>query len=186
MTAPDQVSPTAPDTAPVQKKSWKQRLLLWTLGILGVLLVLFFAYRWAGTSTYRGSIQRVYETNHDFRTELVDLDGNVHVLGNQEIKFPYFKLDTADLHAKLNRLAQTRDIVDVKVWGFRMSWFSTFPNLIDVEFVVSRQERNRKRAEDAADAVIRNLQDRGFLKAGDNVRDDLVQIIAATLDEQPH
>jgi len=184
MTAATQ--PVVPATAPVEKsRPFKQRALLWTFGFLVTLIVLFFTYQWAGTSHYRGTVQRVYEQSNDYRAEIVDLEGNVHVVGNQEIKFPYFKLNTADLHAELNRLSKTRDIVDVKVWGFRMSWFSTFPNLIETEFVMSRQDRDQKRAERIADAVLRSLLDKGLIKGGDGIKPAVVQAVKESLDPGP-
>lgn len=177
---PAQIPATAPP-----KRSWKQRLFLWLGGAVLVLLVLFFLYRWAGTSQYRGVVQRVYEKSNDYRAEIVDLEGNVHVVANNEIKFPYFKLDTADLHAELNRLSRTRDVVDVTEWGFRFSWFSTFPNVIGVQFVMSRQDRDRQRAEKITAAVLQHLRDKQILKGGDGVKDEVVKIVEETLTTMP-
>lgn len=176
-----QVVVNVPPPAPEKKRSFKQRALIWLLAFLGVLLVVFLVYRWAGTSVYRGTVQRVYETGSEYRTELVDLKGNVHVFGNGDIKFPHFKMDTADLHAELNRLSKTRDVVDLTVWGFRMSWFSTFPNIVGAEFVMSRQERDRKRAELVTDSVLRVLLDKNLIKGGDGIKEDLVRAVEESL-----
>lgn len=181
MATPAPTTPAAP-TSP--KKPFKKRASTWLIGVVVLLFVAFFTYRWAGTSTYRGTVQRVYEKENEFRAEIVDLEGQVHVVGNKEITFPYFKLDTADLHADLNRLSKTRDVVDVKVWGFRFTWFSVFPNVIETEFVMSRQDRDRKRAERIADAVLESLRNKGLLKGGEGVRDDVVRIVGENLGNE--
>ncbi|HSC88195.1 MAG TPA: DUF1523 family protein [Polyangiaceae bacterium] len=149
---------------PPAKRPFKQRALIWLSIAVTAFVVFFIVYRWGGTSVYRGTVQRVYEQSNDYRAEIVDLEGNTHVVGNREIMFPYFKLNTADLHADLNRLSKTHDIVEVRVWGFRLSWFSIFPNLIDTTFVMSRQDRDQQRAERIADAVVERLQQKGLLK----------------------
>ena len=150
-------------------------------GFVALLILLFFCYQWAGTTVYRGTVQRVYEQGTDYRAEIVDQEGNVHVVGNTEIKFPYFKLDTADVHAQLNRFSQTRDLVEVKVWGLRMSWFSTFPNLIEATFVMSKSDRDRKRADRVADAVLKTLLDRGLVKGGDGLKPAIEQAVQESI-----
>lgn len=123
-----------------------------------------------GTTTYRGKVQRVYEKGIEYRVEFADLEGEVHVIGNQEITFPYIKMDTADLHAALNRMSATGDIVDLRVWGFRQAWFSMFPNAIDVEFVRTDAEQLEARAGRIADEVLEELRGKSVLKGGDKVR----------------
>ncbi len=174
---------TEANTAVVEKKSrpFKQRAMIW-LGVAALgFLAFFLTYRWAGTSTYRGTVQRVYEQSNDYRAEIVDLEGNTHVVGNREIMFPYFKLNTADLHADLNRLSKTHDLVEVTVWGFRLSWFSIFPNLIDTTFVMSRQDRDQKRAERIADAVLERLNQKGLLK-GNESRGEVIDAVKGSLE----
>jgi Protein of unknown function (DUF1523) len=153
-----------------RRRSFKSRMLTRLALLTLFLMVAFFMIRWVGTSTYRGKVQRVYEQGIEYRVEFTDLDGGVHVIGNTEIKFPYFKLDTADLHAHLNRLSTTGDIVDIRVWGFRQSWFSIFPNAIDVTFVRSDTEQQEARAGRITDEVLQALSAKGVLKGGDEVR----------------
>lgn len=177
-------TPTAPGATPAPKKGMsnaKKAAIIIPL----VLLAILFAYRFAGTRSYVGTVQRVYEKEGEFRVEFRDKDGTVLVAGNQDMKFPYVKLDSADLHANLHRFAQTGDLVKAKVWGFRLEWFSVFPNVVDAEFAESKKDRTRKRAEKLADAAIRALTDKGILKGGDGVRDDVVQAIADALDPLP-
>ena len=181
MATPAPTTPVAP-TSP--QKPFKKRATTWLLGAVALLLVGFIVYRWAGTSTYRGTVQRVYEKENEFRAEIVDLEGHVHVVGNKEITFPYFKLDTADLHADLNRLSKTRDVVDVKFWCFRFTFVSVFPNVIETEFVMSRQDRDRKRSERIADAVLESLRNKGHLKGGEGVRDDIVRVVGENLGNE--
>ncbi len=153
-----------------KRRSWKARIITWLVLLLLFLLLAFFFIRWAGTTTYRGKVQRVYEKGIEYRVEFADLEGRVHVIGNEEIKFPYIKMDTADLHAALNRLSTTGDIVDLRVWGFRQAWFSMFPNAIDVEFVRSDAEQLSARAGRITDEVLEELRLKGVLKGGDEVR----------------
>lgn len=165
--------------------SFKRSAIKWVAIVGAALLFALLLYRWAGTSTVRGTVQRVYEKEAEYRVELVDLDGNVHVTGNSEIRFPYFKLDTADLHAELNRLALTKDVVDAKVWGFRMSWFDAFPNLIEVEFVRSNAARTRAQAENLTDVVLAELVKEGAIQNGAELRPGLVSVIEQALLKPP-
>lgn len=159
---------------PHQKRSFKRSFLKWSAVVLACLMVAFFFYRWAGTSHYKGTIQRVYEKEAEYRVEFTDLEGRVRVVGNRESRFPYFKVETADLHAELNRLANTGDLVEITVWGFRQAWFSMFPNVIEVEFLQSRKERERKRAERVAEAVLDVLTQRDALKKADDATREAV------------
>jgi hypothetical protein len=168
-----------------EQKSLKRRFGKWLAIALVAAVALFMLYRFAGTSVHRATVQRVYEEDSVYRVEYVETDGTVHVAQNSEIIFPNFKLDTADVHAELNRLADTKDIVDLKLWGFRFSWFSVFPNVVDIEFVKSSGERRRQQAERLADVVVARLTERGVLKPGDAVREELVRALEAALAEPP-
>ena len=165
--------------------SLKRSATKWVVIIGGALLLCTLLYRWAGTPVFRGTVQRVYEKESEYRVELVDLDGNVHVTSNVEISFPYFKLDTADLHAELNRLALTKDVIEARVWGFRLAWFDVFPNLIDVEFIRSNAARKRIQAEVMTDLVVAQLIKDGALKDGTEVRAGLVSVIERALLSPP-
>lgn len=178
----------APDvqTAKTERPpSFKRSAGKWVLIIGGAILLCLLLYRWIGTSVYRGTVQRVYEKESEYRVEFVDLDGNVLVTGNSEIRFPYFKIDTADLHAELNRLALTKDVIDARVWGYRMAWFDMFPNLIEVEFVRSNAARKRAQAEVMTDLVIAQLVKEGAVKDGSDVRSGLVSVIERALLNPP-
>lgn len=157
--------------------NWKQKLLRWTLLVFGVLLLLFFLFRWTGTSHHRGTVERVYEKGHEYRVEFWDESGKVHVVGNEDLRFPYLKLNTADLHAQLNRLAKTGDLVELKVWGFRYTWLSMFPNAISVQTLESGRARAERRAGDLAEAIEAELKNRGALKEGAEVREAIVEAI---------
>ncbi len=174
-------APGAEAGAQAKKRSLRSRILTALALFFGLLLLLFFAYRWAGTSTYRGTVQRVYEKGLEYRVEFTTLEGEVRVIGNAEIRFPYFKLDTADVHANLNRLSLTGDVVDLKVWGFRQAWFDMFPNVVDVTFVRSDSDRNRARAERIADAVIEKLSSKGILKGGEGLRPDIIEAVEGAI-----
>lgn len=157
------------------------------LAIIGPLLALalILGYRFAGTRTFTGVVQRVYEKEGEYRVELRDSRGEVLVAANHDMKFPYFKLNSADVHADLHRFSQTGDLVKAEIWGFRMEWFSAFPNVIDVTFLESKRDRTRKRAERVADAALRVLMEKGILKGGDGVRDDLIEAMGEALDPLP-
>lgn len=172
---------TRKDSTGEKKGSTKRFLIKWSLIVGAVLVLGFFVYRGLGTTHYRGTVQRVYEQQDEYRVEFVDSEGKVHVAANREIRFPYFKLDTADLHAELNRYSQTHDIVEARVWGFRFSWISMFPNVIEVAFVRSNADTERMRAENAADAVIAQLKSEGILKGGEHVRPGIVSAITEGL-----
>lgn len=175
----DPVNPAAPARKPPNK------LARFLLIVAAILIALAIAYRLAGTRSYIGVVQRVYEKEGEYRVELRDREGQVFVAKNIDMKFPYFKLNSADLHANLHRFAQTGDFVKAKIWGFRLEWFSMFPNVVDVAFAESKKDRTRKRAERVADAAIQVLTDQGILKGGDGVRDDLVRAVSEALDPLP-
>lgn len=157
--------------------TWKQRLLRWSLLVVGVLLLLFFLVRLVGTTHHTGTVERVYEKGSEYRVEFWDERGKVHVVGNEDVRFPYFKLDTADLHAELNRFAKTGDLVELKVWGFRTTWLSMFPNAISVELLESGEAREERRARALAKVIEAELKNRGALKEGVQVQDAIVDAI---------
>jgi len=166
------------DTAPPkQPRSWKRFFIKWAI-LLGFFLTsAFFAYRWLGTSTHRGSVERVYETNAEYRVEFVSLDGEVYVFGNKDTSFPYLKMDTADLHAELNGLAKSGAIVDVRVWGFRQSWFSLFPNVVDAKHVRSASARRRIESTVIAEEVLAELRTADLVEEGDDVRRRVISAV---------
>lgn len=155
----------------------KKRLVRWAvlLGVLG--LGGFLVFRWAGTSELRGTVQRVYESGPESRFEFVENDGQAYVIGNQNVAFPYFKTEAQDLHAQLVRFAHTRDVVEVNVWGLRVSWLGLFPNVISVEFAESQATRARRRATQIADAALEVLDRRGALDGGDDVRNEVIDAV---------
>lgn len=179
-TGPAATPPSSPPPRAIGKK-------LKRLAIIAPLvsLALILGYRFAGTRTFTGVVQRVYEKEGEYRVELRDPRGEVLVAANHDMKFPYFKLNSADVHANLHHFAQTGDLVKTEIWGFRMEWFSVFPNVVDVTFLESKRDRTRKRAERVADAALRVLVDKGILKGGDGVRDDLIEAVGEALDPLP-
>src|SRR5690606_19624196 len=183
---PSPTSGSAPQAAQtVRKVSFKRRLVLWLVLLTAFCLLGLMAVRWAGSTTLRGTVERVYEKQAEYRVEFTELDGTVHVVGNQEIHFPFFKVDTADVQARLNRLAKTKDVVDLKIWGLRIAWFSLFPNIVDIDFVRSDSERRRAQASDITEAVIQSLKKQGVLRGGEGVRDELLKAVEETLKENP-
>lgn len=117
---------TSPASPPKERKSLGSRATRIGLLFIASLIALFLLYRFAGTSHIRGTVQRVYEKDREFRAEVVDEKGEVHVVSNQEIFFSYLKVDTADLHAELNRHAQIAALVDLKIWVF--AWLGSAPS----------------------------------------------------------
>lgn len=162
--------------------SWKRRFLIWFSLLVFAFGLAFLTLRWAGSTTLRGTVQRVYEKEAEYRIEFTELDGTIHVVGNQEIHFPYFKVDTADVQAQLNRMSRTGDIIDIKVWGLRIPWFSVFPNIVDMEFIRSDSEQRKVQAERIADGVLAVLTQRGVLKGGESVREEVVQAVTRALE----
>lgn len=160
-------SSTSSEAGRVSRVPFGKRLLRWTLAMLVSVVLLAFSYRWAGTTTLRGSVQRVYEKEAHYRVEFIESSGEVHVLENEVTTFPYFKSDSADLQAALHRYARTGDIVDVKAWGFRASFLSVFPNIVEVDFVRSGAERQEARTRLVTQAVIDELIDQGIVRRGE-------------------
>ncbi len=146
-------------------------------GFFASLILLFFGVRWIGTTNMTGRIQKVYETGPEYRLEFAEDGGDTHVLGNQNLAFPYFKTDADDLHAELNRMAYDGDIVELEVWGYRGSWLGFFPNVIDAERVETLKERRRRRAEKIADSVIATLKNQGALRDGVDVRERIIEAV---------
>jgi hypothetical protein len=161
--------------------STMKRGLLITVALL---LFLFLAYRWIGTSNVRAVVQRVYEDQGEFRAELVEPDGKVLVIGNHDMYFPHFKLDSADQQARLHNLAVSKDTAVVKVWGFRLSWFSVFPNVVEIEMVQTNVERRRALANRIAGAVLEELRKKGAVQSGAGLHEDTAKAVEAVLSEQ--
>lgn len=167
-----------------QKRGFARNLKRGVLITLGALLLLFLAYRWLGTSDVRAVVQRVYEDQGEFRAELVQPDGKVLVVANSDMYFPHFKLDSADQQAQLHNLAVSQDSALVTVWGFRLSWFSVFPNVVEVEMVQTNVERRKALADRLAKAVLDELRRKGAVQAGAGLHEDTVKAIEAVLAEQ--
>jgi len=151
---------------------------------LGAILFLLLAYRWLGTSTVRSTVQRVYEDQGEFRAELVEPGGKVLVIGNHDMYFPHFKLDSADQQARLHNLSLSQDTAEVTVWGFRLTWFSVFPNVVDVEMVQTNLERRHALASRLAAAALEELRKKGAVQGGAGLQDDTAKAIEAVLAEQ--
>jgi len=172
----------APDKT--QKRGFASTLKRGVLITIGVVVLLLLGYRWIGTSNVRATVQRVYEDQGEFRVELVQPDGTVLVAGNHDMYFPHFKLDSADQQAQLHNLAVSQDTAEVTVWGFRLSWFSVFPNVVDVEMVQTNVERRRALASRLANAVLEELRKKGAVQGGAGLHDDTAKAIEAVLAEQ--
>ncbi len=171
---------SAPKTsAPLPRKSsnLKSKLLIGAGSIFLGLVLLFFVIRWLGTSTLTGTIQKVYDNAPEYRIEFAELDGDTHVLGNQNLAFPYFKTDADDLHAELNRMALEGNVIALRVWGYRGTWLGFFPNVIAFELIESGEERLRRRAERIADAVIASLKNRGALRPEVDARPLVIEAV---------
>jgi hypothetical protein len=168
-------------TKPRGAASTFKRGLLITFGLLVAVLL---AYRWIGTSDVRAVVQRVYEDQGQFRAELVEPDGKVLVIGNHDMYFPHFKLDSADQQARLHNLAVSQDTAQVTVWGFRLSWFSVFPNVVEVEMVQTNVERRHALANRLAGAVLEELRKKGAVPSGAGLHADVAKAIEAVLSEQ--
>lgn len=166
---------------PTPRRSFASTLKRGLLITVAALLVLYLGYRWLGTAEVRATIQRVYEDQGEFRVELVQTDGQVLVAANRDMYFPHFKLDSADQQAKLHNLAVSQDTARVKVWGFRLSWFSVFPNVVDVEMVQTNVERRRALASKLATAVLDELRKKGVVQGGANLHDDTAKVIEDVL-----
>lgn len=182
----DAIGPGATITSDDAKRvPFKKRLLRFFLLLATALVLCFFAYRWIGTSTIRGSVQRVYEKDAAYKVEFVAESGDVHVMENTPMRFPHFKLETADLQATLHRLAQTGDVVDLEVWGTRLSWLDVFPNVVDSKLVRSNEEGRANQALEVTDAVIDELIDQGVLERGttaDQARPGVERAVNEALD----
>lgn len=144
----------SPAQTQAEKKPLKQRIGKWGAIIVVALILAFFLFRFIGSTSYTGTINRVYEKTSEYRVELEAPDGEVHVFKNAELRFPYLKFDTADLQAQLQSYQRNEDIVKVRAWGFRSTVFSWFPNVIDVDLVRKSREAKRQRAEQIVDMTL--------------------------------
>ena len=178
----------APPPPPTPKVSWLRRVLHWVGFVFGTLLLLTLIYRWIGTSTVRGTVQRVYEKDARFLIEFVDTSGNVTVVENEPIRFPHFKTSTEDLYADLHRFSQTRDIVDLTTWGVRAAFMDVFPNAVAIDFVKSNQVEKQRQVERITQVVIDELIDQGIMTRGaqlEETRASLSRVIERALAEPP-
>jgi hypothetical protein len=164
------------------RRSWKRFAVTWLFVSIGALTFVFLAYRWTGTSTLRATVQRVYEDGGEFRAELVGVDGHVLVAANENMRFPHLKLDAAGRQAELYRFSATSDVVDVSLWGFRLSWLNVFPNIVDVAFVESSKSRRRKLAQEIEQAVRHRLATQGGIRLETRAQTDLVSEIESVLE----
>jgi len=144
--------------------SFGAKLKKWGAVLVLSLVALFFLFRWGGTSTYEGTIQRVYEKTSDYRVEMLTEDGEVRVFSNREIRFPYLKFDTADLQGAFSNHQRSGDVVRVKVWGFRSAMFSWFPNVLRVDVIAAAEGRNKALAKAIAKEVLTVLTQEQALK----------------------
>lgn len=76
-------------------------------------------------------------------------NGKVFVYRNEDTGWvwpPYFKYDSANLHAEATNLRSTKDNpvwVSVTAYGWRMPWLSAFPNAVSVKVVSGPQDNPR-------------------------------------------
>ncbi len=166
-----------------KKGSFKRAFIKWTLFLITALVAIFFVYRWAGTHEEVGTIQRVYENHAEYRIEFADEEGEVTVIGNNDIQFPYVKLDAADLHAELHRLAESGDTVRLTIWGFRQSWLSMFPNVLDIEILSTKEEKIAARATQLKEKVVEMMKRKGVLPEQEGFQDDLQRTLEESLSQ---
>lgn len=168
---------------PQAKRSVGQKFRRSFLIFFGAIFAVFFLYRWLGTVNHQGTVQRVYETGDIYHVEFVDTEGEIHVIKNDDIRFPYFKLDTADLHAELNRYAKRGDVIELKAWGFRFSWFSIFPNAISATLIEAASENHREQAQAISKRVLALLKNKGALVEGVEVQDAVAEAVEDSLKD---
>lgn len=179
-------SPLGPDPKNIvpPPRTFKQKALRFFLIVFGSLLLAFLLYRWTGTSVLRGHVQRVYEKGDGYKVEFVEESGEVSVLENTPIRFPHFKLETADLQAELHHFSETGDIIELKVWGLRLAWLEYYPNAIEAEFIHSNEDRKKAQVEALTEGVLNELIDQGVVTRGpqvDKVRPGLEAAISRGL-----
>lgn len=179
-------SESKPEAIAPPPRTFKQKALRLSLIVFGSLLLAFLLYRWAGTSVLLGHVQRVYEKGNGYKIEFVEKSGEVSVLENTPIRFPHFKLETADLQAQLHHFSETGDIIELKVWGLRLSWLEYYPNAIEAEFVSSNEDRRKAQVQAISYGVMNELIDQGVVTRGpesEKVRPGLEAAISRGLKE---
>lgn len=81
--------------------------------------------------------------------ETVRPNGKVFVYRNEDTGWiwpPYFKYDSANLHAEATNLRSSRQDpqwVSVTAYGWRLPWLSTYPNAISIDTLASASEKPR-------------------------------------------
>ncbi|MHA1948241.1 MAG: DUF1523 family protein [Candidatus Thorarchaeota archaeon] len=116
-----------------KKKSSARPLIL---GVIAIALMGFggcTVYKWTGTGTHTGIVQRAYEKADKYRIEFVTNKGDVLVFENKDSTFPYFKTNTANIQADFSKAEKDGSEVEVVTWGWRNSMASWFPNVISLE-----------------------------------------------------
>ncbi|MFC0199716.1 DUF1523 family protein [Paracoccus rhizosphaerae] len=100
---------------------------------------------WAAEST--GTVENT-QGQRDVRfIDTVRPNGRVFVYRNEDTGWvwpPYFKYDSANLHAEATNLQSTsRDPIWVSItaYGWRMPWLSTYPNAISINTVAGPDAR---------------------------------------------
>jgi len=114
------------------------------LGVIAIFLLGFggcTAYKWTGTGLYQGTVQRVYEKTNEYRVEFVTQNGETKVFTNADSSFPYWKTNSADVQAGLNSAVGNGDVIEVTTWGWRVSFSSSFPNVVDYEVIESPKQQ---------------------------------------------
>lgn len=164
---------------PTESSSTRARLKRYAIVTGVVVLLLIVLYRWLPTSTYQGTVQRVYEKVGEYRVEMYTEDGEVRVFTNSEMRFPYLKFNTADLQANLDRAVREGDLVQIGVWGIRSSFLSTFPNIVRFKVLSSGDAVRRGRTDRIVRAVMSELRARQLVPAGDEaeLEDALIQVV---------
>ncbi|WP_265500540.1 DUF1523 family protein [Paracoccus beibuensis] len=100
---------------------------------------------WAAEST--GTVENTRGQRDVRFIDTVRPNGRVFVYRNEDTGWvwpPYFKYDSANLHAEATNLQSTsRDPIWVSItaYGWRMPWLSTYPNAISINTVAAPDVR---------------------------------------------
>jgi hypothetical protein len=100
---------------------------------------------WASEST--GTVENTAGQRDVRFIDVVRPSGKVFVYRNEDTGWvwpPYFKYDSANLHAEMTNLKSTSADpawVSITAYGWRMPWLSTYPNAISVHPVAGPDER---------------------------------------------
>ena len=110
----------------------KNKIITWTLIILTVMCVLAFWMKYLNTDVIKVTVSGINKGDY---VSLCEIDKPKDSGCDQYINIDdwwWLKVDSGTVQARLESASIDREVVTVRVQGFRLKWFSVRKNIIKV------------------------------------------------------